>query len=110
MSTRRARIALVVVSAAVGLILAEIAVRAVLARPGFEPIPARPSIVPDSVTGYAYAPIALFARPKGGRSLRPVAIQCVQDPSRGPIFIQGSTRATPPIPTSRADFLSRRLR
>ena len=43
---------------------------------------------PLTSTGYASAPIALFARPKGGRSLLPVAIQCVQDPSRGPIFMR----------------------
>ncbi|SMG00229.1 Arachidonate 15-lipoxygenase precursor [Burkholderia singularis] len=38
-------------------------------------------------TGYSYAPIALFAIPKGGTSLVPVAIQCDQDPSVNPIFL-----------------------
>lgn len=56
MSQRRARLALLLISAAIGLALAEIAVRLALPRPGFEPIPARPSIVPDPILGYAYAP------------------------------------------------------
>ncbi|WP_322025800.1 lipoxygenase family protein [Burkholderia sp. BCC1977] len=38
-------------------------------------------------TGYSYAPIALFAIPKGGTDLTPVAIQCGQDPSAYPIFL-----------------------
>jgi arachidonate 15-lipoxygenase len=43
---------------------------------------------PLTGAGYAYAPIALFARPKSGRSLVPVAIQCAQDPSRAPIVMR----------------------
>ena len=43
---------------------------------------------PLTGTGYAYAPIALFARPKSGRSLVPVAIQCGQDPTLNPIFVR----------------------
>ena len=34
-----------------------------------------------------YAPLALFAVPKGGTRLTPVAIQCDQDPSEHPIFL-----------------------
>ena len=43
---------------------------------------------PLTGAGYAYAPIALFARPKSGRSLVPVAIQCGQDPALNPIFVR----------------------
>jgi len=43
---------------------------------------------PLTGTGYGYAPIALFARPKSGRSLVPVAIQCGQDPAVSPIFLR----------------------
>jgi arachidonate 15-lipoxygenase len=43
---------------------------------------------PLTGTGYGYAPIALFARAKGGRSLVPVAIQCGQDPALSPIFVR----------------------
>jgi arachidonate 15-lipoxygenase len=50
--------------------------------------PAGPVDKPLTGTGYGYAPIALFARPKNGRSLVPVAIQCGQDPSTGPIFVR----------------------
>lgn len=39
-------------------------------------------------TGYAYAPLALFARPKTGKSLVPVAIQCGQDPATHPIVVR----------------------
>ena len=46
--------------------------------------PAGPVDKPLTGTGYGYAPIALFARPKAGRSLVPVAIQCGQDPSLSP--------------------------
>lgn len=35
---------------------------------------------------YAYAPMALFALTRGKRFLRPVAIQCNQNPSESPIF------------------------
>ena len=47
--------------------------------------PAGPVNKPLTGAGYACAPIALFARPRSGRSLVPVAIQCAQDPSRAPI-------------------------
>lgn len=41
----------------------------------------------DGLPKYGFAPIALFALPKGGRSLKPVAIQCAQKPGPGaPIF------------------------
>ena len=50
--------------------------------------PAGPVTKPLTGTGYAWAPIALFAVPKGGRSLVPVAIQCGQDPSANPIFVR----------------------
>ncbi|WP_410210130.1 lipoxygenase family protein [Aquirhabdus sp.] len=40
-----------------------------------------------SGTGYAFAPIALFAIPVGSTSLTPVAIQCGQDPHAYPIFL-----------------------
>ena len=50
--------------------------------------PAGPVSKPLTGTGYGYAPIALFARPKSGRSLVPVAIQCGQDPSTNPIFVR----------------------
>ena len=50
--------------------------------------PSGPVNKPLTGTGYAYAPIALFARSKLGRSLVPVAIQCAQDPSLSPIFLR----------------------
>ena len=50
--------------------------------------PMGPVSKPLTGTGYGYAPIALFARPKSGRSLVPVAIQCGQDPSLSPIFVR----------------------
>lgn len=50
--------------------------------------PSGPVSKPLTGTGYAYAPIALFARPKSGRSLVPVAIQCAQNPSLSPIFLR----------------------
>ncbi|MGM9483320.1 lipoxygenase family protein [Roseateles sp. NT4] len=43
---------------------------------------------PLTGTGYGYAPIALFARPKTGRSLLPVAIQCGQDPALSPLVLR----------------------
>jgi len=43
---------------------------------------------PLTGAGYCGAPIALFARPKSGRSLVPVAIQCGQDPALNPIFVR----------------------
>jgi arachidonate 15-lipoxygenase len=50
--------------------------------------PTGPVAKPLTGTGYGYAPIALFARPKSGRSLVPVAIQCGQDPSVSPILVR----------------------
>jgi arachidonate 15-lipoxygenase len=50
--------------------------------------PAGPVVKPLTGTSYVYAPIALFARPKNGRSLVPVAIQCGQNPSQNPIFLR----------------------
>ena len=50
--------------------------------------PAAPVDKPLTGAGYCWAPIALFARPKIGRSLVPVAIQCGQDPSANPIFVR----------------------
>jgi arachidonate 15-lipoxygenase len=50
--------------------------------------PMGPVNKPLTGTGYGYAPIALFARPKSGRSLVPVAIQCGQDPSLSPVFVR----------------------
>ena len=50
--------------------------------------PAGPVSKPLTGVGYGYAPVALFARPKSGRSLVPVAIQCGQDPSANPIFVR----------------------
>ena len=35
---------------------------------------------------YVYAPLALFALPKNGNKLKPIAIQCNQDSSTNPIF------------------------
>ncbi|MCK9686738.1 lipoxygenase family protein [Scleromatobacter humisilvae] len=50
--------------------------------------PAGPVSKPLTGVGYCCAPIAAFARPKSGRSLVPVAIQCGQDPSANPIFLR----------------------
>ncbi len=50
--------------------------------------PTGPVSKPLTGTGYCYAPIALFARPRSGSSLVPVAIQCGQDPSLNPIFVR----------------------
>lgn len=50
--------------------------------------PTGPVTKPLTGTSYVYAPVALFARPKSGRSLVPVAIQCGQDPSLHPIFLR----------------------
>ncbi|HEY9065664.1 MAG TPA: lipoxygenase family protein [Burkholderiaceae bacterium] len=55
--------------------------------------PSGPVNKPLTGTGYAYAPMALFARPKSGRSLVPVAIQCGQDPARAPIFLRADDAA-----------------
>lgn len=40
----------------------------------------------DGRTKYVFAPIALFALPKGGGAMRPVAIQCGQTPAANPLF------------------------
>jgi arachidonate 15-lipoxygenase len=40
----------------------------------------------DGVTKYVFAPIALFAIPKGSTRLVPVTIQCGQDPAKHPLF------------------------
>ncbi len=50
--------------------------------------PTGPVSKPLTGTGYGYAPIALFARAKSGRTLAPVAIQCGQNPSLNPIFVR----------------------
>ncbi|MFH0131974.1 lipoxygenase family protein [Variovorax sp. VaC1] len=50
--------------------------------------PTGPVTKPLTGTSYVYAPVALFARPKNGRSLVPVAIQCGQDPALYPIFLR----------------------
>jgi arachidonate 15-lipoxygenase len=46
-------------------------------------------------TKRVFAPIALFAIPKGGKRIVPVAIQCGQDPAKHPLFFpaaQGSAQ------------------
>jgi arachidonate 15-lipoxygenase len=40
----------------------------------------------DGLTKYVFAPVALFAVPKGGSSLTPVVIQCGQEPALHPLF------------------------
>jgi len=50
--------------------------------------PTGPVTKPLTGTSYVYAPVALFARPKSGRSLVPVAIQCGQDPALHPILLR----------------------
>ena len=40
----------------------------------------------DGLTKHVFAPLALFAVPKGNSSLVPVAIQCGQDPATNPLF------------------------
>lgn len=42
--------------------------------------------------GYSYAPMALFAIPKGEKYLMPVAIQCDQDPKTNRIFLRSTNR------------------
>ena len=59
-------------------------------------IPNNSNNKPATGTGYAYAPIALFALPLSGeRTLTPVAIQCDQDPSEHPIFTPTNQANTP---------------
>ena len=41
----------------------------------------------QGIVKYIYRPMALFAVPPGGSSLKPVAIQCGQDSSRYPVMI-----------------------
>ncbi len=51
------------------------------------------ALVPSAWEGlpkFPYAPIAVFAVPLGGSSLKPVAIQCGQDPASNPIFTPAS--------------------
>jgi len=50
--------------------------------------PAGPVSKPLTGAGYGYAPIALFARPKAGGALVPVAIQCGQNPSLAPVVLR----------------------
>jgi arachidonate 15-lipoxygenase len=50
--------------------------------------PAGPTTKSKTGDGYCSAPMALFAVPKGGKSLVPVAIQCGQDPSKSPMFLR----------------------
>ncbi|HEY2512044.1 MAG TPA: hypothetical protein VGI39_14350, partial [Polyangiaceae bacterium] len=52
--------------------------------------PSGPIAKAESGVGYAYKPMALFAVPKGGSSLVPVAIQCDQDPTRFPMFLSAA--------------------
>jgi arachidonate 15-lipoxygenase len=52
-------------------------------------------IVPGVVNGkqkYLERPLALFAVPRGERSLVPVAIQCSQDPAKNPIHLRPAKR------------------
>jgi arachidonate 15-lipoxygenase len=55
---------------------------------------AGPVAKPLAGVGYAYAPIALFAVPRDGASLVPVAIQCDQDPVAHPIFLRADPANT----------------
>jgi arachidonate 15-lipoxygenase len=55
---------------------------------------AGPVAKPLAGVGYAYAPIALFAVPRDGASLVPVAIQCDQDPTVHPIFLRADPAST----------------
>jgi len=51
--------------------------------------------VPGEIEGlekFVFAPIALFAIPKGGRSIVPVTIQCGQDPAGNPLFFPTTTQ------------------
>lgn len=50
--------------------------------------PTGPVTKPLTGTAYVFMPIALFARPRAGRSLVPVAIQCGQNPAQHPIFLR----------------------
>jgi arachidonate 15-lipoxygenase len=47
----------------------------------------------DGLPKFPCAPLALFAVPVGGASLKPVAIQCGQDPAQHPIFTPTSSIA-----------------
>ncbi|WP_323120190.1 lipoxygenase family protein [Burkholderia alba] len=53
-----------------------------------------PVVKPLTGVGYAYAPIALFAVPRHGTALVPVAIQCDQEPSLHPIFLRADPANT----------------
>lgn len=45
----------------------------------------------DGLPKFVYAPLALFAIPKAGGALTPVAIQCGQDSATFPMFLQASS-------------------
>ena len=46
--------------------------------------------ITDGKQKYIYAPLALFALPPGSRELKPIAIQCGQDPATNPIVTPNS--------------------
>lgn len=52
--------------------------------------PSGPVDKPLTGAGFGYAPIALFARPRSGPSLVPVAIQCGQDPALSPMVLRAA--------------------
>ena len=45
----------------------------------------------DGLSKHVFAPVALFAVPKGDSSLVPVAIQCGQNPATNPLFFPAET-------------------
>lgn len=47
----------------------------------------------DGLTKHVFAPIALFAIPKGGTHIVPVAIQCGQDSAKHPLFFPAAQRS-----------------
>lgn len=51
--------------------------------------------VTDGLTKHVFAPIALFAIPKGGTRMVPVAIQCGQDPAKHPLFFPAAQGSAP---------------
>ena len=56
LSTRRARVLLIVVSLLISLAVAEVLTRALLPRPGFQKIRTQSQIIPHPTRGYAYSP------------------------------------------------------
>lgn len=56
LSSRRARVALTMVSIVTSLAVAEVLTRALLPRPGFQTIPTQSAIIPHPTRGYSYAP------------------------------------------------------